>query len=109
VTKRLLAALVLVCAALPAWAADETSGDFLGLPPLFWKVGNLIVFFGLLVYLLVRPLSRFFRARTEQITSHMKEAAHQQQEAARLRSEMETRVAALGEITALRRLRRRRA
>ena len=100
--KRLLVTLVLVCGALPAWAAEEAGGDFLGLPSLFWKVGNLIVFFGLLVYLLVRPLSRFFRARTEQITSHMKEAARQQQEAERLRSEMETRVAALsGEIAAL--------
>jgi hypothetical protein len=102
VKKRLLATLVLVCVALPAWAADEAGGDFLGLPSLFWKVANLIVFFGLLVYLLVRPLSRFFRARTEQIASHMKEAAHQKQEAERLRLEMETRVAALsGEIAAL--------
>jgi len=102
VKKQLLATLVLVCGALPAWAAGEGGGGFLGLPSLFWKVANLIVFFGLLVYLLVRSLSRFFRARAEQIASHMKEAARQQQEAERLRSEMETRVAALsGEIAAL--------
>lgn len=104
----LLAALIVWCVALPAWAAEEAGQGFLGLPPLFWKVGNLILFFGLLFYLLVRPLSRFFRIRREQIVSHMKEAVHQQQEAERLRSEMEQRVAALsGEIAALKeRLRR---
>jgi F-type H+-transporting ATPase subunit b len=108
VRKRLLTVLVLACAALPAWAVEETGEGFLGLPSLFWKTANLVVFFGLLAYLLVRPLSRFFRARREQIVSHMKEAANQQREAERLRSEMETRVAALsGEIEALKeRLRR---
>jgi F0F1-type ATP synthase membrane subunit b/b' len=108
VTKRLLMAAVLWCAALPAWAAGEGSGRFLGLPPLFWSTANLLVFVGLLVYFLARPLSRFFHARREQITSQMREAAHQQQEAERLRSEMEQRVAALsGEIEALKvRLRR---
>ena len=106
--KRLLATLVVGFAALPAWAAEEAGESFLGLPSLFWKIANLIVFFGLLVYLLVRPLSRFFRARREQIASHMKEAVRQQQEAERLRSEVEQRVAALsGEIAELKeRLRR---
>jgi F-type H+-transporting ATPase subunit b len=108
VTKQLLATPVLWCCALPAWAAEEGSGKFLGLPPLFWSAANLLVFFGLLFYLLARPLSRFFHARREQITSQMKEAAHQQQEAERLRSEMEQRVTALSrEIEALKeRLRR---
>jgi F-type H+-transporting ATPase subunit b len=108
VRKRLPVTLVLWCAALPAWAAEEAGEPFLGLPSLFWKVANLVVFFGLLAYLLVRPMSRFFRARREQILSHIKEAAKQQLEAERLRSEMEKRVAALsGEIEALKeRLRR---
>ena len=106
--RQLVPALPLWCFALPAWAEEGGGEGFLGLSPLFWKTANLIVFFGLLGYLLVRPLSRFFRARREQIVSHMKEAAHQQQEAERLRSEMEQRVAALsGEIAALKeRLRR---
>lgn len=106
--RRFVPALVLWCFALPSWAEEGASEGFLGLSPLFWKVANLVVFFGLLAYLLVRPLSRFFRTRREQIVSHMREAVHQQQEAERLRSEMETKVAALsGEIAALKeRLRR---
>jgi F-type H+-transporting ATPase subunit b len=108
VSKRVLTTLALLCVALPAWGAEEGGESFLGLPSLFWKVGNLVFFFGLLAYLLVRPMSRFFRARREQILSHMKEAANQQVEAERLRAEMEKRVAALsGEIEALKeRLRR---
>jgi F-type H+-transporting ATPase subunit b len=106
--KKVVPALLLWCFALPSWAEEGGAEGFLGLPPLFWKTANLIVFFGLLVYLLVRPLSRFFRARREQIVSHIKQAAHQQQEAERLRSDMEERVAVLsGEIAALKeRLRR---
>ena len=106
--NRLLAVLIVWCAALPAWAAEEVAEGFLGVPPLFWKIANLILFFGLLFYLLVRPLSRFFRIRREQIASQMKEAVHQRQEAETLRSDMERRVAALsGEIAALKeRLRR---
>ena len=106
--NRLIVALLLWCFALPAWAEEGGGEGFLGLPSLFWKTANLFVFFGLLAYLLVRPLSRFFRARREQIVSHMKQAAHQQQEAERLRSDIEQRVAALSrEIAALKeRLRR---
>jgi F-type H+-transporting ATPase subunit b len=103
VRRELPVAFVVWLGALPAWAAEESSEGFLGLPSLFWKVANLVVFFGLLGYLLVRPMSRFFRARREQITSHLKEAAHQQAEAERLRVDMERRVAALAaEIEALR-------
>jgi F-type H+-transporting ATPase subunit b len=103
VRKRLVATLALWCTALPVWGAEEAGESFLGLPPLFWKVANLVVFFGLLAYLLVRPMSRFFRTRREQITSHLREAGRQQLEAEKLRTDMEQRVAALsGEIEALR-------
>jgi F-type H+-transporting ATPase subunit b len=100
--------LPLSLVALPAFAAEEGAGGFLGVSPLVWKIANLVVFFGLLFYLLARPLSRFFHARGEQIGTQMKEAALHQQEAERLRSEMEERVAALaGEIAELKdRLRR---
>ena len=54
--------------ALPLWllaapAAAEEGGGFLGLPSIFWKSANFVVFFGLMVYLLARPLSRYFRDR----------------------------------------------
>ena len=100
---RLPAAMAFWCLALPSWAAEDGGEKFLGLPTLFWKTANLLVFFGLLSYLLARPLSRFFRARRELIVSQMGDAARQQQEAAQLRVEMEQKVAALaGEIAALR-------
>ena len=94
--------------ALPAAAAGAGQEGFLGLPTLFWKAANLAVFFGLMFYLLARPLSRFFRARREQIGAQMRDAALHRQEAERLRAEMERRVEALaGEIAELReRLRR---
>ena len=93
--------------ALPASAAEEGSG-FLGVPSLVWKSANLVVFFGLLAWLLARPLSKFFRARRDQIGSQLEEATFHQQEAERLRAEMEQRIAALaGEIAELKdRLRR---
>jgi F-type H+-transporting ATPase subunit b len=100
--KGLFVAVVISFTALPAWAAAEGGESFLGLSPLFWKSANFIVFFGLLFYLLVRPLSKFFHTRRSQIDAQMKESVHQQQEAERLRSEMEQRLAALsGEIAAL--------
>ena len=106
--KRLIAALTVSLLALPAWAVEEAGEGFLGLSPLFWKVANFILFFGLLFYLLVRPLSKFFHTRRAQIDAQMKESVHQQQEAERLRTEMEERLAALsGEITALRERMRR--
>jgi F-type H+-transporting ATPase subunit b len=82
-------------AALPAAAAEEGGGGFLGLPPLFWKTANLVVFFGLMVYLLARPLQKFFRTRHEQVAAQMKDAALQHQEAEKLRLEMEQKVASL--------------
>ena len=100
--RRWLAPLPLWLVALPASAAQESAGGFLGLPTLFWKSANLVVFFGLMVYLLARPLQKFFHARREQIGVQMREAAQHQQEAERLRSEMEEKVAALaGEIAEL--------
>jgi F-type H+-transporting ATPase subunit b len=92
-----IAALSLWFFAVPALAAEGGGGGFLGLPTLFWKTANLVVFFGLMFYLLARPLSRFFHARREQIAAQMKEAALHLEEAERLRAEMEEKVAALAE------------
>jgi len=100
--RRVLIALAGVWAAVPAWAADEGAETFLGLPTMFWKVANFVAFFGLLFFLLARPLSKFFRTRRGQIAGQLKEAEDQKREAERFRAEMEARVAALaGEITAL--------
>jgi F-type H+-transporting ATPase subunit b len=100
--RRVVIALAGLVVALPAWAAEEGGGAFLGLPTVFWKVANFITFFGLLFFLLARPLSKFFRTRHGQIATQLSEAEEATREAERFRSEMESRIAALaGEIAAL--------
>lgn len=96
------ASVALAAVATPAWAA-EGANTFLGLPRFFWYSLNLIVFFGLLAYLLAKPMSRFFRSRSEEIASQLAEAKRQREEAERLRAEVEQRVASLqNEIAVLR-------
>ena len=88
--------------ALPALAASEGPATFLGLPTALWKLANLLAFVGLLVYLLAKPLRGFFHARSESVARGLGEAAQQREQAARLATEMEQRVAALqGEIGSL--------
>ncbi|MEW6338442.1 MAG: hypothetical protein ACOY3Y_19270 [Acidobacteriota bacterium] len=100
--RKLLVAVAAACAAVPAWASEGAAETFLGLPAWLWKTANLLAFFGLLVYLLAKPMRSFFAARKETIARQLDEAVRQRQEAARLSAEMETRVASLqGEIKAL--------
>jgi len=94
-------------AASPAWAA-EGADTFLGLPRVLWYSLNLLVFFGLLAYLLVKPMSRFFRTRGEEIANQLAEARRQREEAERLRAEVEQRVASLQDEIAMLRERLRR-
>ena len=54
---------VLLLVASPALAAEGGAETFLGLPVVLWKTANMLLFFGLLAYLLAKPLTRFFRAR----------------------------------------------
>ena len=99
----LLAFLLLY--AVPALAAPEKEApsSFLGLPVWLWKTANLLLFASLLVYLLAKPMSRFFHTRREEIARQIADAARQREEAVRMKAEMASRVAALqGEITALR-------
>jgi F-type H+-transporting ATPase subunit b len=106
--RKLVIAVVVWCAALPAWASEGSAETFLGLPVVLWKTLNLVGFFGLLAYLLAKPMSAFFRTRREGIGRQLEEATKQRQEAERLSAEMEQKVASLeGEITAIQeRLRR---
>ncbi len=90
--------------AAPALASEgAAAATFLGLPVWLWKTANLLAFFALLVYLLARPLSQFFRSRREEIARALADAARQREEAAQMKAEMERRVASLqGEIAAMR-------
>ncbi|MGE5236636.1 MAG: hypothetical protein ACM3O7_09830 [Acidobacteriota bacterium] len=100
--RNLIFVAVVWCAALPAWASEEGGETFLGLPTWIWKSLNLILFVGLLVYLLAKPLRHFFHTRKESIARTLEEAAQQRAEAARLTADMERRVASLqSEIQAL--------
>jgi F-type H+-transporting ATPase subunit b len=98
----LLLAIALL-AAMPARASEEAVQTFLGIPTLGWKIINFVAFFGLLAYLLARPLQSFFASRRHAITEELEAAARQRQEAERLKAETEQRVAALEiEIATLR-------
>ena len=97
------AILVSVLLAVPVWASEEAGETFLGISSLGWKVINFLLFFGLLAYLLVRPLQSFFASRRETIAKELEEAAHQREEARRLKADAEQRVASLqAEIANLR-------
>ncbi|MFH1177154.1 MAG: hypothetical protein V1750_07080 [Acidobacteriota bacterium] len=104
--KRPLLVLLMICVAAPLVAAEAQHGEsdtFLGLPRVVWYAANLIGFFGLLAYLLAKPMSQFFRTRREDISRSLAEAARQREEAVQLKAEMERKVAALaGEIESLR-------
>jgi F-type H+-transporting ATPase subunit b len=103
--RRLPLAALLLCYALPAFASaeKEAATTFLGLPVWLWKTANLLLFAALLVYLLAKPMARFFHTRREEIVRSLADAARQREEAARMKVEMERRVADLqGEIAALR-------
>lgn len=98
-----LSAVILAAAASPAWASAEAGDTFLGLPRVLWYSLNLIVFFGFLVYLLAKPMSRFFSTRREEIANQLAEAKRQREEAERLRAEVSARVGSLqDEIRVLR-------
>jgi F-type H+-transporting ATPase subunit b len=97
-------ALVTVAVAAPAWAQEEGgTGTWLGVPRVVWYSLNLILFLGLLGWLLAKPMAKFFRSRQEEIAESLAEARRQREEAARMKTEMEQRLASLeGEISALR-------
>jgi F-type H+-transporting ATPase subunit b len=102
--RRLPIVTVALLFAAPAFGSEgAVASTFLGLPVWLWKTANLLAFFGLLVYLLAKPLSQFFRTRREEIARALADAARQREEAVQMKAEMEKRVAALqGEIAALR-------
>ena len=102
--RRLPIVTTLLLLAAPALASEGAApSTFLGLPVWLWKTANLLAFFGLLVYLLAKPMSHFFRTRREAVARGLADAARQRVEAAQMKAEMEKRVAALqGEIVALR-------
>lgn len=102
--SKLFFAVVLMIWASPALAAGGgEAGPFLGLPRPLWYTVNLLLFLGLLGYLVAKPLNRFFTDRSAEVSRQLVEAQRQQEEAMALRRELDGRVHSLeAEVTALR-------
>ena len=70
--------------------------DYLNVPGFeFWKFLNLLVFLGVLYYLLRKPVSEAFKARREAIRSELIKAEQEKQAALSRLSEIEARLARL--------------
>ncbi|HET7452056.1 MAG TPA: ATP synthase F0 subunit B [Thermoanaerobaculia bacterium] len=88
---------ILLLASAPAWAAEEAEAPqkFLGLPVDLWKLANLLLILGLLVYFLGKPFNTHFRKRREDLDDAIDRAAAERDRALALAAEMTARLAAL--------------
>ena len=101
-----LVSAALFLAAAPAWAAEEeeVAHKFLGLPVEIWKLANLLLILGFLVYFLGRPFSQHFRKRRSDLDEALDRATAEREKALALASEMTARLASLEkEIAEIRR------
>jgi F0F1-type ATP synthase membrane subunit b/b' len=101
-----LVTAALVLAAAPAFAAEEEEAarKFLGLPVELWKLANLLLILGFLVYFLGRPFSQHFRKRRSDLDEALDRATTEREKAVALASEMTARLASLEkEIAEIRR------
>jgi F-type H+-transporting ATPase subunit b len=90
--------------AAPSWAAGDAAPETVwGLPTLFWKAFNFVLFFGVLGWLLRKPIAQFLRTRREGIATQLAEARRQHEETEQLQRQMESRISVLQQdIAALR-------
>lgn len=80
--------------------ASESGGHdaaqlFLGIPLTVWQTVNLIVFLGLLVWLLRKPAVTFFRDRRKEIEENIRKTDESRRRAEQLAADMEARLAKL--------------
>lgn len=81
--------------ALLAQGGQEHAETFLGLPMWLWQLANLILFLGLLVYFVARPLAEAFRKRQEEVRQRLQKAEQLGQEAVRLEADIHERLSKL--------------
>lgn len=81
--------------ALLAEGGEEHAATFLGLPMWLWQMANLILFLGLLVYFIARPLAQAFRKRQEDVRQRLARAEQLRNEAVRLEADIHERLARL--------------
>jgi len=92
-----LTTAVLFLASAPAWAAEEeeVAQKFLGLPVELWKLVNLLLILGFLVYFLGKPFNTHFRKRREDLDDAIDRASAEREKALALAAEMTSRLASL--------------
>ena len=75
---------------------------FLGLPYWLWKIANMLLFFGLLAYLLGGPVKGAFAARTSGIRRTADEAKERRTKADQMAADIQARLSRLeGEVQAI--------
>ncbi len=127
--KRLALLLLMICVAVVAFAKQPQPNDvghgaekvshetahlneehgvahaepkFLGLPFWIWKLANMLLFLGLLVYLLRGPVGTAFAERTAAIRAAATEARERRAKADQMASEIQTRLSQIeGEVRAI--------
>lgn len=65
---------------------------FLGLPAWIWKLANMLLFLGLLIWLVGGPVKRSFAARNEEIRRAAEEAKARREKADQLASDIQARL-----------------
>jgi F-type H+-transporting ATPase subunit b len=80
-----------------AMLADEAeeAAKFLGLPMWIWQLANLVLFVGVLLYFVAKPLGAAFRARQVQIEERRREAEKKRATVENLAAEIRSRTAAI--------------
>ena len=93
-----MTALLLLLASPEAAAASgeaEEASRFLGLPLWIWQLLNLVLFVGVLLYFVAKPLGAAFRQRQLQIEERRREAEKRRAAVENLAAEIRARTAAV--------------
>lgn len=102
--KILLVLLMMVFMALPLAATEEEHGGaaahgethvektYFGIPATVWKIANLVIFLGVLFYLLGGPIKKAFAERRVAIQAELAEAKTRREKSDRLAADIEARL-----------------
>lgn len=74
---------------------EEHAAAFLGIPLWIWQLANLVLFLGVLLYFVARPIAAMFRKRQLEVEERLREAKAMRAEAARLEADVHERMARL--------------
>lgn len=80
---------------LAASETEEHAAAFLGIPLWIWQLANLVLFLGVLLYFVARPIAAMFRKRQLEVEERLREAKAMRAEAARLEADVHERMARL--------------